>query len=238
MEENLEATFDATASILSNSKSDIWQMFNPSTFDVADIWELLIRFLFNAAVVTFIIHLLYYPKSRRRDYYFTFSLISVSVFFLIFLLGGVKLKVGFALGLFAIFGIIRYRTESMPVREMTYLFVIIAISVINALADHLLQALVANVLFIGWIWLCESTHWLKHVASKLVLYDRVELTSPERRAELIEDLHKRTGLNIRRVEVGHIDFLRDTAMLKVYYIPDDNGGNSVDNMLKFPKEGQ
>ena len=126
----------------------------------------------------------------------------------------------------------------MPVREMTYLFVIIAISVINALADHLLQALVANVLFIGWIWLCESTHWLKHVASKLVLYDRVELTSPERRAELIEDLHKRTGLDIRRVEVGHIDFLRDTAMLKVYYIPDDNGGNSVDNMLKFPKEGQ
>lgn len=122
MEENLEATFDATASILSNSKSHIWQMFNPSTFDVADIWELLIRFLFNAAVVTFIIHLLYYPKSRRRDYYFTFSLISVSVFFLIFLLGGVKLKVGFALGLFAIFGIIRYRTESMPVREMTYLF--------------------------------------------------------------------------------------------------------------------
>lgn len=76
------------------------------------------------------------------------------------------------------------------------------------------------------------------MASKLVLYDRVELTSPERRAELIEDLHKRTGLDIRRVEVGHIDFLRDTAMLKVYYIPDDNGGNSVDNMLKFPKEGQ
>ncbi|MDE7387615.1 MAG: DUF4956 domain-containing protein, partial [Muribaculaceae bacterium] len=160
------------------------------------------------------------------------------VFFLIFLLGGVKLKVGFALGLFAIFGIIRYRTESMPVREMTYLFVIIAISVINALADHLLQALVANVLFVGWIWLCESTRWLKHIASKLVLYDRPELTAPDRRAELIADLHKRTGLDIQRVEVGHIDFLRDTAMLKVYYTPEDETVNTVDNVLKFPKEGQ
>ncbi|MDE6229305.1 MAG: DUF4956 domain-containing protein, partial [Muribaculaceae bacterium] len=100
------------------------------------MWELLIRFAFNAIVVTIIIHLLYYPKSRRKDYYFTFSLIAVSIFFLIFLLGGVKLKVGFALGLFAIFGIIRYRTESMPVREMTYRFGIFAISVINALASQ------------------------------------------------------------------------------------------------------
>ncbi|MCX4330893.1 MAG: DUF4956 domain-containing protein [Muribaculaceae bacterium] len=200
--------------------------------------ELLIRFMFNALVVTCIIHLLYYPKSRRKDYYFTFSLISVSIFFLIFLLGGVKLKVGFALGLFAIFGIIRYRTESMPVREMTYLFVIIAISVINALASHLVQALVANVLFIGWIWICESTKWLKHIACKLVLYDRPELTAPARYAELVEDLKKRTGLDIQRVEIGHIDFLRDTAMLKVYYIPVDNLENTVDHLVKFPKEGQ
>lgn len=95
---------------------------------------MLLRFSFNMLVVWLMIHCLYYPKSGRRDYYFTFMLISISIFFLIFLLGGVKLKIGFALGLFAIFGIIRYRTESMPVREMTYLFCIIAISVINALA--------------------------------------------------------------------------------------------------------
>ena len=126
----------------------------------------------------------------------------------------------------------------MPVREMTYLFVIIAISVINALADHMLQALVANILFIGWIWLCESSHWLKHIASKLVLYDRPELTVPSRRAELIADLEQRTGLDIQRVEVGHIDYLRDTAMLKVYYIPEDGASNSGDNVVKFPKEGQ
>lgn len=235
MDEIIETGNEAVATV---ANSGAWKLFDPSGFVMTDIWELLVRFFFNAIVVTLIIHLLYYPKSRRRDYYFTFSLISVSVFFLIFLLGGVKLKVGFALGLFAIFGIIRYRTESMPVREMTYLFVIIAISVINALADHILQALVANILFVGWIYLCESTHWLKHVAEKLVLYDRPELIVPERRAELIADLVKRTGLDIQRVEVGHIDFLRDTAMLKVFYIPDDMKTNSVDHMLKFPKEGQ
>lgn len=220
------------------SHDSLWHLIDPSGFDAVDTLELLIRFAFNAIVVMIIIHLLYYPKSRRKDYYFTFSLISVSIFFLIFLLGGVKLKVGFALGLFAIFGIIRYRTESMPVREMTYLFVIIAISVINALASHLVQALIANVLFIGWIWLCESTKWVKHVACKLVLYDRPELTAPERYDEMLEDLKKRTGLTIERIEVGHIDFLRDTAMLKVYYIPTDPRENTVDTLLKFPKPGQ
>ncbi|MDE6229903.1 MAG: DUF4956 domain-containing protein, partial [Muribaculaceae bacterium] len=143
-----------------------------------------------------------------------------------------------ALGLFAIFGIIRYRTESMPVREMTYLFVIIAISVINALASHLVQALVANVLFIGWIWLCESNKWIKHVACKLVLYDRPEMTAPARYDELLADLKARTGLDIERIEVGHIDFLRDTAMLKVYYHPTDMVANTVDTLTKFPKEGQ
>ncbi len=224
--------------IIERAGGSLWSLIDPQGFDAADMWELLIRFVFNALVVTCIIHLLYYPKSRRKDYYFTFSLISVSIFFLIFLLGGVKLKVGFALGLFAIFGIIRYRTESMPVREMTYLFVIIAISVINALASHLVQALVANVLFIGWIWICESTKWLKHVACKLVLYDRPEMTTPARYEEMVDDLKKRTGLDIQRVEVGHIDFLRDTAMLKVYYIPVDPGPNTVDTLLKFPKDGQ
>ncbi len=230
--------FNDTPVLAAEKATNLWDLIDPNGFNTFDLWELLIRFAFNALVVTVIIHLLYYPKSRRRDYYFTFSLISVSIFFLIYLLGGVKLKVGFALGLFAIFGIIRYRTESMPVREMTYLFVIIAISVINALCSNLLQALVANLLFIGWIWFCESSNWIRHVACKLVLYDRPELAAPERRAELLEDLKKRTGLDISRVEVGHIDFLRDTAMLKVYYIPTDEGVNTVDNVIKFPKEGQ
>ena len=207
-------------------------------FDPEGMMELMLRFLLNCAVVIAVIRLFYYPKSRRRDYFFTFTLISISIFLLIFMLGSVKIKIGFALGLFAIFGIIRYRTESMPVREMTYLFAIIAISVINALASDLSVAelLVTNLLFIVSFWIMESGRWLQHRAVKLVLYDRIELITPERREELIEDLKRRTGLNIEKVEVGHIDFLKDSTMLKVYYVPETIETNTVDTITRFPKE--
>lgn len=203
-----------------------------------DMWHLLIHFGFNILVVWLIIHFLYYRKSHRRDYYFTFMLISVSIFFLIFLLGSVKLKVGFALGLFAIFGIIRYRTESMPVREMTYLFVLIAISVINALAVTLSYAELAltNLIFVLCIWIIEGNRWLKHTSCKLIQYDRIELIKPELRAELIEDLEHRTGLKIQKVEVGGIDFLKDSAVIKIYYAEEAEEVNTVNNMLKIPKK--
>ena len=203
-----------------------------------DLIELVARFAFNTLVVWIIIHLLYFPRSKRRDYYFTFMLISVSIFFLIFLLGGLKIKVGFALGLFAIFGIIRYRTESMCVREMTYLFVIIAISVINALAVTLSVAeLVAvNALFVIAIWLCELNLINKQHQEKLVVYDRIDLIVPEKHDELVADLEKRIGVKIMRIEIGAIDFLRDTAMLKIHYR--ECGENSVNHTLKLPKEQQ
>lgn len=201
--------------------------------------ELLIRFVLNTAVIALIVRVFYYPKSKRRDYFFTFILISISVFLLIFLMGGVKLKIGFALGLFAIFGIIRYRTESVPIREMTYLFLIIAVSAINGLATSIsyVELLATNLLFILSIWICESNRYVKHVASKLVLYDNIRLITPEHEEELIEDLKKRTGLNILRVEVGAIDFSKDTAMVKVYYEPLSNEINSVDNVGRLPKMG-
>lgn len=205
--------------------------------DTFDICKMLLRFVFNTLVVWFIIHKLYYPKSLRRDYYFTFALISVSIFFLIYLLGGVKIKVGFALGLFAIFGIIRYRTESMSVREMTYLFVIIAVSVINALAVTLsyVELGLVNVIFLLAIRFCENIPGLKHVSEKLVLYDRIELVTPQRREELLDDLRGRLGFDVIRVEVGSVDFLRDTAMIKVFYEDTKDSGNTVNNLLKLPK---
>lgn len=213
------------------------ELMDSQLIDVADMWQLVLRFVFNTLVTWFIIRFQYYPKSRRRDYFFTFSLIAVSVFFLIFLLGGVKLKIGFALGLFAIFGIIRYRTESMPVREMTYLFVLIALSVINALAVTLSYAelLVTNLIFIISIWLCEGRQWLNHVSCKLIMYDRIDLVKPSCMDELIEDLRNRTGLAITKVEVGAMDFLRDTAMLKVYYEAPDAEVNTTDRIVKLPK---
>lgn len=209
----------------------------PIWADWAGLSELLIRFVLNVAVIALIVRVFYYPKSKRRDYFVTFILISISVFLLIFLMGGVKLKVGFALGLFAIFGIIRYRTESVPIREMTYLFLIIAVSAINGLATSIsyVELLATNLLFILSLWICESHRWVKHVASKLVLYDNIRLITPENEAELIEDLKKRTGLDILRVEVGAIDFSKDTAMVKVYYEPLSNEINSVDNVGRLPK---
>ena len=208
--------------------------------DTGELWQLLLRFACNFIVVGIIIHFFYYPKSRRRDYYFTFTLISVSVFLLIFLLGSVKLKIGFALGIFAIFGIIRYRTESVPIREMTYLFTITALSVINALSVQvgLTEVAVTNILFLLVTWLLESERWLKHVNCKLVLYDRVQLITPDRREELIADLRARTGLDIQKVEIGHIDFLRDSAFIKVYYESNEQEINTINNLTKFPREGE
>ena len=207
--------------------------------DMADLWQLLFRFVFNFIVVGIIIHFFYYPKSKRRDYYFTFTLISISVFFLIFLLGSVKLKIGFALGIFAIFGIIRYRTESVPIREMTSLFTITALSVINALSIQvgLTEMLVTNAIFLLVTCLLESERWLKHTSSKLILYDRIQLITPDKREELIADLSARTGLHIQKIEIGHIDFLRDAAFIKVYYESDSRETNTVDHLTKFPKEG-
>ena len=128
----------------------------------------------------------------------------------------------------------------MPVREMTYLFVIIAISVINALAVEISYAelVCTNLLFIVSIWPCESNRWLKHISCKLIQYDRIELIKPERELDLLRDLRERTGLDIVRVEVGHIDFLRDTAMLEIYYEPLKDEINTIDTLTRLPKENE
>lgn len=195
---------------------------------------LLLRFALNFIIVGIIIHFFYYTKSKRRDYYFTFVLISVTVFLLIYLLDSVKLQIGMALGLFAIFGIIRYRTESVPIREMTYLFVIIGISVINGLtnSDNITVLIATNILFILVIWLMESSRFLKHVSCKLVIYEKIELIKPEHYDEMIADLEKRTGLHIEKAEVGHIDFLKDIAFVKIYYTPISREVNTIDSISK------
>jgi len=198
---------------------------------------LLVSFILNAAVVFIVTHCFYFPKSHRRDYYFTFILMSIATFLLLYTLNDVKLKSGIALGLFAIFSIIRFRTESMPVREMTYLFVIIASSVINAMFSQVGGVIPAcDVLIVLAVGVCEflRNHQKNILASKLVAYDRIDLIKPEKRDEMIKDLTDRTGLEIVNVEVGHIDFLKDSAMLKVFY-KNEGGSNSVDRTVKFPK---
>ena len=206
-------------------------------YDAAGVTEMLMRFGFFMVVLFFIVYFLYYRKTHRRDYFFTLTLLSVSIFFLIYLLGSVKVKIGFALGLFAIFGVLRYRTETIPVREMSYMFGVISLSVINALADALsfVELLLPNAAIALLIWLFEALVLKGNLATKLILYDRIELITPERRSELLEDLRKRTGLNITKVNVGSIDFLKDTAILKIEYENDGSGTSHVNDTLKIPK---
>ena len=200
------------------------EIFGIELIDKVDFFELLVRFLFNFSVVFIGVRWLYYPKAKRKDYLFTYILISAVVFLLCFLLENVKLQIGFALGLFAIFGIIRYRTDAIPIKEMTYLFLVIGISVINALANK--KVSYAELLFTNFILLVvsfflEHVFLLKHESTKTVLYEKIDLIKKNRRDELIRDLEERTGLKINRIEIGRINFLRDTVRIKVYYYETD-----------------
>ena len=214
------------------------------------IGELGIRFAVNLLVCWILVHFFYYRKSRRRDYYFTFIVFSSAMLTLLYIMGNVEVGVGLTLGLFAIFGVIRYRTETVPIREMTYLFVIIALAAVNGLAPlyqitdlatspHYVlswgnvgvMALV-NAIIVLLIWVLESESLVKHTTTKLVLYDRIELIVPEKRAELIEDLEKRLGVKVDNVEIGHVDFLKDSAFIKVYYRLGKGEANSVNTITR------
>ena len=214
------------------------------------IGELGIRFAVNLLVCWLLVHFFYYRKSRRRDYYFTFMVFSSAMLTLLYIMGNVEVGVGLTLGLFAIFGVIRYRTETVPIREMTYLFVIIALAAVNGLAPlyqiadlasapHYVlswgnvgvMALV-NAIIVLLIWVLESESLVKHTTTKLVLYDRIELIVPEKRSELIEDLEKRLGVKVDNVEIGHVDFLKDSAFIKVYYRLGKGEANSVNTITR------
>lgn len=204
-------------------------------FDGPSLWTFLIRFAFNLLVCWVITRFLYYPKSHRRDYYFTYMTFSSVIFLILYQLQNLQMEMTLALGLFAIFSMIRYRTEQLPIREMTYLFTLIGISIINGsgLTSSYTAFIVTNLLVVLLIWLLESLGFSHREANKIITYEKIELIHPDRRAELLEDLKKRTGLNIVKVQVGSINFLKDTAFLKVTYIPDDPEPNDIDMITKF-----
>lgn len=189
-----------------------------------DFIDLILRSIFNLVVVVILVRYLYYRITPRKDYLFTYILISLTVFLMVFLLENIKIELGFALGLFAIFGIIRYRTRQIPIREMTYLFMVIGISVINALANKKVsyaELLFTNLAVLAITYLLEKVFLLKHESKKVINYENVELIKPENRAELIRDLESRTGLDITRVEIGRIDYLRDSARVFIYFFEKD-----------------
>lgn len=203
-------------------------------FDGSSILNILVRFVLNFAVAWILVHFLYYKKSKRMDYYVTFMLFSSTMFLLLCMLDNVKLQIGFALGLFAIFGMIRYRTETVPIREMTYLFVLIGLSVINGLAMSVSWSdlLLVNILLLGVAAFFENWRGLSHRSQKIVLYEKIENIVPERQAELKADLEKRLGRPIESFEVGHVDFLRDVAYIKVYYMLRKGETNTIDSQVK------
>jgi hypothetical protein len=191
-----------------------------AAFSLSGIPELLLRFGINLVVILILIRWLYYSSTRRKDYLFTYILISSVVFLLCYLLESVSLQIGFALGLFAIFGIIRYRTNPMPIKEMTYLFLVIGISVINALTagTSLAEIIFANLAIILIAIGLEKMWLLKHVSSKAIVYEKIDLIVPEKYDELIADLRERTGItDIKKVEIGAINFLKDTCRMIIYY---------------------
>jgi hypothetical protein len=194
-------------------------------FDAKDFWNLITKTIFNLIIITTIIRYIYYPVTKNKDYLFTYFLISLTVFLLCVLLDSVKLQLGFALGLFAIFGIIRYRTDPIPIKEMTYLFLVIGVSVVNALANKKIshaELIFANLMIVFVTFGMERIWLLKGESRKNVIYEKIELIVPERREELLADLKERTGIDIIRVEVRRIDFLKDTANLRIFYYEKDS----------------
>ena len=210
-------------------------------------FDTLLRFVLCFLVNWFIVKFLYFKKSRRRDFFFTFIIISVAIFFLVYLMMGMdrgKATMGVGLGLFGIFSIMRYRTDTMPVREMTYLFVVVCLSVVHAMAESMgidskgkevgtpiTELLVIDAIVIASIVMFERT--LKVEPSKLVQYDRIELVKPERYQELVADIEERLGFKVLKIEVGAVDFLRDMAMLRVYYKADGIADKELNDKIKL-----
>ncbi len=211
---------------------------NIQLFDGPALGKMLILFGINLLVCWIITHFFYYRKSHKREYYFTYMLFSTAIFFILYQLQNMSVEVGVALGLFGIFSMIRYRTEQLPIREMTYLFVLIAISIINGagMASSYASFIATNIIFILLVWVLEAAGMSNRKAQKIITYEKIALIKPDRREELLADLRERTGLEIVKVQVGSIDFLKDTAFLKVTYLPDDSEPNDIDMVTKFRGE--
>ena len=175
---------------------------------------------FNLAVAFLIVRLIYYPSTQDKQYVLTFISFSTITYFVLGLLTSVDLSIGVGFGLFAIFSILRYRTDTISAREMTYLFVLIAVAVMNSVLasdSDFTRMLVSNAIIITLLFVLENEWGFHFEASKSITYDNLDLVVPNRRERLIDDLRERTGLPIRHVNVGRMDFVRDTAEIVVFY---------------------
>lgn len=195
------------------------EIYNIPFFD-DDFYKMLFRFCVNFGFLTIIIRGLYYKKAKNKEFFFTYYMISVIVFFLCFTLKKFELDLGMALGLFAIFGIIRYRTSSIQIKEMTYLFVVIGVSVINSLANKKMshvELFTANTFIVVVLWLTERFWSLKHQVTRKIVYDVLENLKPENSQLLMNDLEQKTGLTIEKIEIYEVNYKRKFANITIYY---------------------
>jgi hypothetical protein len=224
--------------ILSNNWSSSLEDMNVQ-FWSEDAWILIFRLLLNFLFIGIIIRYIYYPRTQRKDYLFTYFMIGTIVFFLCFALKKLDIDIGMGLGLFAIFGILRYRTNTIEIKEMTYLFIIIGLSVINALAQQIsiFEISLVNIVILLMAAGLEYIFLLKHESRKTIIYEKIQLIHPEKYDEMLADLKVRTGIPIHRFEVGEIDFLNDTAQVMIYYFDDERSISDYNQGAKTGEEG-
>lgn len=184
-----------------------------------------VRLLIDLLTLFVLIRCIYYPINKHRELFFTYFVFNIIIFLMCFFLNRVKISMGAAFGLFAVFGMLRYRTEDLSIKDMTYLFLVIAIGLITAVTkledieyyyEFILIACV-NGFVLLLTWLLESNFLIRKEAAKLITYENIELIKPERRSELVADIEARTGLKLNRFSIVKIDFLKDTAQIKIYY---------------------
>jgi hypothetical protein len=186
------------------------------------------RFLINMVSVFILIRFIYYKMNKHRELFFTYFVFNLIIFFMCFFLNKVKISMGAAFGLFAVFSMLRYRTEDLSIKDMTYLFLVIAIGLMTAVIKlddiayyyEFIIIIVINALVLLLTYLLESNVLIKQETAKQIIYENIELIKPEKRQELMADLELRTGQKINRISIGKIDFLRDTALIKIYFYED------------------
>ena len=185
-----------------------------------ELLNLIIRFGFNLSVAFIIIKLIYQRDHNNNDFVFTYFMFNSLIFFFASILGSITINMGFAFGLFAVFAILRYRTDPIPIKEMTYLFIVITIGVINALSGDEVSfsaLLFTNTALVGLTYFLEK-YWQKNLLASITIdYDKIENVKPENHEALLADLKERTGLNIQDFKFFKMDFLRDTARIMIYY---------------------
>lgn len=205
-------TIDA---VLASSK-----IFGMELFNGGDFGKLLFKFFLNFLFLFITVRFIFYRNNRDKDYLFTFIIFNIITFFICVLFRKTNMQMGFAFGLFAVFGIIRYRTETIPFKEMTYLFIVIGLAMINALTSKKIshvEVLFVDIVIVAITYGIETIWFNNHERSKTIVYEKIDMIKPEREAELIEDIKQRTGLDVFKVSIGNVDFLKDVAEVKIYY---------------------